>query len=41
MTQNWVNQVVTSLCSLNNNNIDLVWHKKLLIKSWYNSKNLC
>ena len=37
MTQNWV----SSLSSLQNKNIDTVWHRKLWIKIWHNSRNLC
>ena len=41
MIKYWVRQVVRSLGTMYNKNIDRVWHRKLWIKSWYNSKNLC
>ena len=41
MTQNWVSQVVSSLGSMYNMNIDTVWYRKLWNKIWYNSKNFC
>ena len=40
MTQNWVSQVLSSLGSLHNWNIDKVLHRNIWLKSWYNSKNL-
>ena len=41
MTKTWFSQVVSSFDSIHNRNFDTVCHRKLLIKSWYNSKNLC
>ena len=41
MTQNWVNQVVSSLGSIENKDFGTVWYKQLFMKSWYNSKNFC
>ena len=41
MAQYWVSQVLSSLGSWYNWNIDRVWHRKLWIKSCYNLKNFC
>ena len=41
MTQSWVNQVVGNLCSMSNKDFRTVWHKKLFMTSWHNSKTLC
>ena len=41
MTQDWISQVVSNLSSMHNEIIDTVLHRKLLIKSWYNSKYNC
>ena len=41
MTQNWVSQKESSLGGIQNEDFGKVWNKKLFMKSWYNSKNLC
>ena len=41
MTKSWFSQVASSFDSMYNKNIDTVCHRKLLIKGWHNSKNLC
>ena len=41
MTQTWVSQIISSLDSLYNQNIDTDWQGKFWNKSWYNSKLLC
>ena len=41
MIQNLLSQVVSSLDSMYSKNIDIVLHRKLLMKSCYNLKPLC
>ena len=41
MTQYGVSQVGSTLSIMRNEDFRTVWHKKLFMKSWYNSKNYC
>ena len=38
MAENWVSQVVRSLGSIENEDLDILWNRKLYMKSWHNSK---